>query len=156
MSVWVWRSMSYRFQGKNKVKFPSIQRRTVRSSWRATLSAASPQEEGQSAGGTVPQRGWRDLRFQESGTSSSHHPPACLTATLSLTTASTPSWPTTRPLAGSAREVSSTRITQESSPPQQRIVYLQRTLTVTVALVPRRTLIVEPVQLSVVIYILLT
>ena len=147
--------MIYRFQVKNKVKFPSIQRRTVRSTWRVTLSVASPQEEGLSAGGTVPQRGWRGLCIQESGTSSSHHPPACLTATLSLTTASTPSWPTTRPLAGSAREVSSTRITRESSPPQHRIVNLQRTLTVTVT-VPRRTLIVEPVQLSVAIYILMT
>ena len=148
--------MIYRFQVKNKVKFPSIQRRTVRSSWRATLSAASPQEEGQSAGGTVPQRGWRGLIFQESGTSSSPLPPACLTATLSLTTASTLSWPTTRLLAGSAREVSSTRITQESFQPQQRIVYLQRTLTVTVAHVPRRTFIVGPVQLTVAIIILKT
>ena len=126
MSVWVWRSMIYRFQVKNKVKFPSIQRRTVRSSWRATLSVASPQEEGLSAGGTVPHRGRSSLDFQVSGASTSPRPPACLTATPSLTTASTPSWPTTRLLAGSVREVSSTRITRDSFPPPVRSVHLSR------------------------------
>ena len=143
--------MIYKFQVKNKVKFPFIQRRTVRSSWRATLSVASPQEEGLSAGGTVPHRGWRGLCIQESGTSSSHPRPVCLTATLSLTTASTLSWPTTRLLAGSVREVSSTRISRDSFQPQHRIVYLQR-MTVTVT-VPRRTFIVLPVKMTVAIYI---
>ena len=140
--------MIYRFQVKNKVKFPSIQRRTVRSTWRATLSVASPQEEGQSAGGTVPHRGRSSLDFQVSGASTSPRPPACLTATLSLTTASTLSWPTTRLLAGSAREVSSIQISRDSFQPQHKIVYLQR-----IAIVPahRRRLIMKSALLTVVI-----
>ena len=130
--------------------FPCLQRRTVRSSWRVTLNVASPQEEGQSAGGTVPQRGWRGLDFQVSGASTSPRPPACLTATPSLTTASTPSWPTTRLLAVSAREVPSIQISQDSFQPRHRIVYLQG-----IAIVPahRRRLIMKSALLTVVIYI---
>ena len=144
----MWRSVIYRFQVKNKVKFPSIQRRTVRSTWRATLSVASPQEEGQSAGGTVPHRGRSSLDFQVSGASTSPRPPACLTATPSLTTASTLSWPTTRLLAVSAREVPSIQISQDSFQPRHRIVYLQG-----IAIVParRRRLIIKSALLTVVI-----
>ena len=128
--------------------FPSLQRRTVRSTWRVTPSVASPQEEGQSAGGTVPHRGRSSLDFQVSGASTSPRPPACLTATPSLTTASTPSWPTTRLLAVSAREVPSIQISQDSFQPRHRIVYLQG-----IAIVParRRRLIIKSALLTVVI-----